>query len=139
MANIDASGLQDPIHGGTFGNLSVAVKAITLAANAAIADVLRFMRVPAGTRLVDAILFTSADAAGATVKLGYKDVDGGAGDDDFFLSGTSIATAGRFRAATVTPPAKVTEDVYITVIPAGAVIPAATVVTVVLLYEYVGL
>lgn len=144
MSNIDASNLAQPgkvRHAGTWGNLTSETQAITTPTGGAlVADVLRFMVIPAYSELVDATLFTSANAAAATVDLGYRDTDGAGAvqDNDFFLAAQTLATAGRFRAATNTPPVVVTKDVYIAAVVAGATIAAGNVITVNVSYKYVG-
>lgn len=143
MASYNAARVNDPVHSGTWGNVSVAISSITgngAGAVLAIADVVRFMKLPAGAELFDAQLLTSANEAASTVDLGYTDVLGDAGntDADYFLAAESIATAGRFRANRNVVPYKLTADAYITLTVGGAQIELATVLTAIVAYRYIG-
>lgn len=137
MANINAPGLNDQVHAGTWGNKAVTTRAITLAA-ATVADVIRFVKLPAGARLLDLTVFNTASSASTTMTFGYAPVDGTAGDADHFLGAKSLATAARHRADTVTPPVVLAKDSYLVGTLAGANIATGTTITVVVEYEYVG-
>lgn len=128
--------IQTPI-AGTYGNLCFAVATITLAA-ASIADVFRFLRLPAHTRLVDAFEIHSASSASTTMKFGYLPTDGSAGDDDYFMAAKSLAAAAKNRADAANAPKVVDEEVHIVGTLAGAAIATETTITVGVFYEYLG-
>lgn len=139
MANIDTNDYGTFIpHGGTWGNKSVLVQDITLDAEAAIADVIRFAKMQANVRLLDAAVFTDTDVASGTIDFGYTSDSGDNDDPDHFLAAEAIGTAGRFRANTATPPVVVPEGFSLDLTVGGAAIPAGTVITVVVEYEFIG-
>jgi hypothetical protein len=83
MANVDSSTLNANAYMQAFGNAVVATGSIALAANPTAADVLRVMRIPAGTE-VSALMVgnTDLDSNGSptlVVGIGYAPVDSVAG------------------------------------------------------------
>lgn len=137
MAIRNAPGLHDQVHAGTYGNKSVLVRSITLAA-ATVADVFRFMKLPSGVRLLDLTVFTTASTASTTMKFGYLPTDGSAGDDAHFMAAKSLATAARFRADTAKAPVVLGKESFIVGTLAGADIATGTTITLVAEYEYIG-
>lgn len=139
MANIDATDLLTrPIPAGEYGNSSQVTYAITLAANAAIGDVIRLGRNQQGLVPHDAQLFISAGVAGATLSAGYVTDSGSNQDPAYFLSAQSVASAGRFRANTNKPPVELAEPGSWALTVGGAAIPAGTTITLIVSYNVRG-
>lgn len=140
MADIKAPTLENPgspRHGGTFGNASVLVESITVAA-ATIGDRFVFAELQPGVKLIDAEIFASDGTTDATLNVGYESTDGSGGDADYFIAAQSIASAGRFRADENNPPALLDEKSYVTATLAGANIASATTLTVRVSYVFEG-
>lgn len=101
MANIDSATLNANNYMQAFGNAVVASGSIALAANPTAADVLRIMRIPAGTR-VDALLIASDDidsngSPTVVMGLGYAPCDGASPAPSaayFAAAGQTFAQAG---------------------------------------------
>lgn len=80
MANVDSSTLNKNAYMQAFGNAVVAEGSIALAANPTAADVLRIMRIPAGSK-VSALMIGNGDmdtnvSPEFVVSIGYAPVDG---------------------------------------------------------------
>lgn len=117
MANIDYSGLKrDVAHAGTWGNKSSEHRKVNSKPN--IGDVLRFMVLPAGTKVLDFHEVYGAFGTGVTASLGYLPVDGSAGNATAFKGATSIATAGDKRMSV--SPVVLDKDSYIVATIGGA-------------------
>jgi hypothetical protein len=136
MANIDNGGLKrDITHQGTWGNKSSEHRNINSAPN--IADVLRFMTLPRGAKILDAHLVHGDFGVGVTCKVGIEPVSGaGATTDAIFAAATSIAAAGDKRMAKA--PFVLTEDCYITLTTAGANAGGAKDADLTIDYEFLG-
>jgi hypothetical protein len=100
FANVDSSTLNANTYMQAFGNAVVASGSIALTANPTAADVLRIMRIPAGTR-VDALMVASDDLDTGTptivVGIGYAPCDGSspaASAAYFAAAGQTFAQAG---------------------------------------------
>ena len=124
MANVDAPTLNKRVSGLERNRppphwdqpLRVASEVITSAA--VIGDVLRFMRLPAGSTLYDAWLLAEAGVStDAIADFGYTAVSGTAANTDVdYFAATLVPGVTEFnRALLVLPPVVVTDDVYITV------------------------
>ena len=124
---------------GTFGNLSVATAVISLVA-ATVADTFHFLRLPAGSRLVDFTAFNSASSASTAMAFGYRGVDITSAllDTDYFGSGFSLAAPARHRANSVLPPLVLDEEFEIVGTLSGANIATSTKITASVLYEFAG-
>lgn len=135
MADRDATNLNNrQMHESSFGNAVVEYDEYVTSALAN-GDVVRMIRVPGGSRILNVELITDqVDSNGAptvTCKAGYAPVnsaDGPAAVDDYFLAAgsTILRTAG----TTVTPskarPLKIAYDIFITMTITAAI---ATLVT----------
>jgi len=137
MANIDEANLKNQINmAGDYGNVAVAVQAITLSA-ATVADVLRFVKIPAYSRLLDLKVINTASSASTTMTFGYSSADGSvAAVPAYFNAAKSLAAASVIRADATNAPVEVTTDSYITGTLAGANIATSTTITVQVTYEY---
>jgi len=141
MATIDVSERNTPIHGGTFGNASVAHFPYTPAANLTIGDEVRLCVLEAGTKLIDAQAFIAANLASGALSLGYRYADAALSAQDdpaYFLSAQSIATAGRFRAATNKPPVTLVARAFLVATFAGAAFPTTNKLDTVVNYDFRG-
>lgn len=112
MANIDASGLtRDIRHLGTFGNKSCEHEKI-VAKQPNNADVLRFMKLPRGTKITGFREYHGAAGGDATtIKYGYLPVDGSAGNDAAFIPAVACVAAG--GNSMNLPPVVLPKDSYI--------------------------
>lgn len=123
MANIDSATLNDNRYMQAFGNAVVAVGTVALAANPTAADVIRVMKIPAGTR-VSALMLGNSDmdtngAPGFVFGIGYAPVVSGDGPT---ASAAYFAAAGdtSFQAANAGKlyhnfaPITFEKDVYLT-------------------------
>ena len=118
MANIDHNGLKrDIAHAGSWGNKSSEHRKIN--SDPDIADVLRFMVLPQGTKILDSHLVHAAMGAGVTCSVGIEPVSGATPTPDaIFAAGQDVAAAGDKRMTKA--PFVLTEDCYITLTTAGA-------------------
>ena len=118
MANIDHNGLKrDVAHAGSWGNKSSEHRKIN--SDPDIADVLRFMVLPQGTKILDSHLVHAAMGTGVTCSVGIAPVSGAAATPAAIMAaGQAIAAAGDKRM--VKAPFVLTEDCYITLTTAGA-------------------
>jgi len=140
MPNQDSTDLTlNKAHAHAFGDLVCLTKKISLSA-ATVADVFRFMRLPANCQLVDAILkVTDASNATVTLTLGYQHVGGEAGDDtSHFLGATTLAALGITRADQGNEAPVLAYESDIVGVLAGANITQATIVEVTVFYRYLG-
>jgi hypothetical protein len=105
------------------GHVEGAVRVLTdtAAADANIADVFRFVRIPAGSIIIDATLDISA-AAGASVTgdFGYTHVDGQAGDDAAAFVNDADLNSGLHYRKNLGGIVTLVHDAYITCTIAGA-------------------
>lgn len=108
------------LHFAVTTNASGAVVNSNVATGVAAGDVVRLGILPAGMRLDDAkTLVTTGWTATVTGKLGFAYVDGidsatAPQDDDYFGSGITIATAGRYAASnTGVRPVVLPKDAYL--------------------------
>lgn len=95
MANKDASDLFIRlVHSGTWGNKTAEVGVVTTGGAEAIGDDLRFLVIPANSRVFQ-LAFTADDigGAGATLSFGYAPVDGSTAVPAAFIPATSVAAA----------------------------------------------
>lgn len=99
----------------------------TYVGGAAIADKIRLITLPAGTRVDDFQLSLDAANASLTLSAGWEYVDGSASAPaEFIAAGTAAATAGLTRANTTGPRTRLAKDAYLIVTVAGAAISAGT-------------
>ena len=91
-----------------------------------IGDVVNLVRLDAGTLLTDAQLVVStAFGTGVKADIGFAYADGVDStavpqDDDFFGTGITVATAGRYRNATSNPSVTLPKEAWLTMTTAGA-------------------
>lgn len=119
---------------GEYGNLAVAHGTYTAAA-AAINDQVYLVRLYPGTKIYNVRLINAALGASTTVDVGFKYLNGEAGDS---ATGFLTATATNAAAATLSAVAPVTlaYDAYIVATFKGAV--ATGLIDVIVQYEFVG-
>jgi len=111
MAKIDHNGLKRNItHQGTWGNLCAESR--TINSDPDDADVLRFMKLPQGTTIMDHMLVHDAFGTGVTAELGIEPVSGATPTPAALMADASIAAAGVKRG--LLAPITLTEDCYIT-------------------------
>lgn len=120
-------GTSTTLHYAVTTNSSGAVVGSDSASAVASGDVVRMGIIPAGMRLDDAkTLVTTGWTATVTGKLGFAYVDGVDSatvpqDDDYFGSGITIATAGRYAASnTGVRPVVLPKDAYLILTTAAA-------------------
>jgi hypothetical protein len=122
MANVDSTTLNANKFMQAFGDGIVASGSLALAANPTAADVLRIMRVQAGTE-VTALMLGNSDMDSGTpdfaVSIGYHPVDSAAGptaDVDYFQAAgdTVLGTANAGKLYCNFPAITFDKDVYIT-------------------------
>lgn len=109
MADVLATTYYKPQHMQSFGNLTVAAFRFRAAALTS-GDVVLFGAIPAGSKIVDAVMANTASSASTTMSLGFRNADGTATspDDggatfqapaaDYWLGATAISSAARTRA-----------------------------------------
>lgn len=120
---------------GEYGNQAVAHGVYTAAA-AAINDNVYLVRLYAGTKIFSVRLINAALGAATTVDVGYKHVDGQAGDSPTaFLTAQATSAAGANLSAVV--PVTLANDAYIVATFKGGV--ATGQIDAIVSYEYVGL
>ena len=135
MPNIDHAELQRHTPAaGSWGNKSVDHKAMN--ADPDNADVMRFMKMPAGTKITDFRLRHDAMGINVTGALGIVPVNGDAATADALMAATSIAAAGQQRMAKA--PIVLTQDCYIALTIGGANADGLHDVDLVLDYTYQG-
>lgn len=133
MAVINATSMPDIMYTGDCP-MAVAHGYHTLAA-AQINDVVRLVKLSAGTKVVDAKLINAALGASTTVSLGYEYVNGeAAADRTAFLGDTSTAAAAVTRSAAA--PVTLQYDAYLTATVKGGA--ATGKIDAVLTYEFRG-
>lgn len=123
MANVDSTTLNANKFMQAFGNSIVASGSIALSANPAAADVLRIMRIPAGSE-VSALMIANGDLDSNVspefdVKIGYAPVvsaDGPDADDDYFgaTGQTILQAANEGKLYCKFAPKTFDKDVYLT-------------------------
>lgn len=142
MATFTSPGIREIPRAGVTGNVSVAKGRITgngNAGNVAIADVLRMVRLPAGTEIHDGYIVVGAATTNLTVSVGIEPADGStAAPAVLITAGTAAATTPPVRFNNVALPYTLTRDSFVTITTAGAAILAATEVKLVVEYEYLG-
>lgn len=112
----------------TFATNAVgAVVGSDLATGIAVADKVRFGRLPAGMRIDDALMIVSTVfTTGVTAKVGFEYVDGIDSTrvpqkDDYFGAAVTLAVAGRYLANNLTVvPVVLAKDAFLIVTTAGA-------------------
>jgi hypothetical protein len=124
MANIDSATLNDNSFMQAFGNAVVASGVIALAVTPSNADVLRVMRIPAGTR-VEALMLANGDldsngSPAIVVSVGYAPVvaaDGPAAVTDYFQAAgdTVLQSANAGKLYRNFAPITFEKDVYLTI------------------------
>lgn len=104
-----------------------AVVGSDLATGIAVADKVRFGRLPAGIRLDDALMIVStAFTAGLTARVGFEYVDGVDSPrvpqrDDYFGAAVALGTAGRYTPSNfASAPVTLPKDAFLIVTTAGA-------------------
>lgn len=160
MATISLNAPQRIFGGTPYGNHTVHKYAIETAANGsvigsdvatgvAIADKIRLGKIPVGFELHDSLMLVSVGmTATITGKLGFEYVDGVDDtadaaakdgrtlvlqDDDYFGTGITLATAGRYRASnTAVRPVTLPKDAYLILTTAVAANAKASAVDVLL-------
>lgn len=133
MATINAPSIADTQNSGNLG-LVPAHGTITLAA-AQIADKVRLMRLPKGTKVHDLRMVNAALGAASTVSLGYEYVNGEAGGGAAaLLAATATVAAGCTRMAVA--PVRMLFDAYVTATVGGGAVTGA--LDVVLINEFLG-
>lgn len=141
MATIDVTDTNMPIHGGTFGNLSVAHFPYVPAANLAIGDDVQLCILETGTKLIDLQAFIANNLASGTLSVGYRYIDpalSAQNDIAYFLNAQSIATAGRFSANTNKPPVTLVGRAYLVATFGGAAFPTTNKLETVVTYDFRG-
>lgn len=138
MANIDASGLaRDVRHLGTFGNASSEYEKL-VAKQPGLADVLRYLKLPRGTKIMDFREYHgAAGGAATTISYGYQPTDGTAGNDAALMAAVACTAAGGNRM--VLPPVTLPKDSYIVGVIGGNAAAAAVDWEVVVDYIFPGL
>ncbi len=144
MADVKIPGLdrQRPM-ANAFGNLSQ--KTVLMSVDAAVAqdDVLQLIRLPKGSKVIDAIVSSGAAGGGVTCALGLGAISGGSTakeDADALISAASIATATVLRrdnAAVRGTALELDDDYYVEAVLAGGN-PAAFEIEVTVVYEFLG-
>ena len=136
MANIDHNGLKRNVaHAGTWGNKSSEHRKIN--SDPDIGDVLRFMVLPQGTKILDAHLVHAAMGTGVVCSVGIAPVSGASATPAaIFAAATSIAAAGDKRM--VKAPFVLTEDCYITLTTATANADGLDDIDLTIDYEFLG-
>jgi len=142
MGDYNASTLDNPANApaGTWGNVYKAEGQVTIPAAASAGATVDFITLPRGTRVIDAkAIFDGAATGATTMNLGLKGKTGTTQDNaTYFLSAAALNTASLSRQDQVVTPVTLDEEHYVRGVTAAAAPGAATVVTVVVLYEYVG-
>lgn len=141
MATFDVTETNSPIHGGTFGNLSVAHFPYVPAANLAIGDDVQLCILEAGTKLINLQAFIANNLASGTLSVGYRYIDpalSAQNDLTYFLANQSIATAGRFLANTNKPPVTLAGRAYLVATFGGAAFPTTNKLETVVTYDFRG-
>lgn len=123
MANVDSTTLNANVFMQAFGNAAVASGSLALAANPTAADVLRIMRIPAGTK-VNALLIANTDmdtnvSPEIDVTIGYTPVvsaDGPTASANYFgVTGqTILSTTNEGKLYCKFAPIQFDFDVYLT-------------------------
>jgi hypothetical protein len=127
MANFDSATLSTRVSGSVLNRPSehtegaVRVVTDTAAADANIADVFRFVRLPVGSIIVDAILDISAGAgASVTGDFGFTHVNGAAGDNAAAFVNDADLNSGLHYRKNIGGIVTLSHDAYITCTIAGA-------------------
>ena len=140
MATITKLGIPDPsnqLGASPYGNLTAfryvlettatgAVKGGDSTAAVASGDTVKIGLLPAGFRLIDSeIVVKTGLTATITAKVGFAYADGVDStdvpqDDDFFGTGITVATAGRYRNATSNPSVTLPKEAWLTLTTAVA-------------------
>ena len=140
MATITKLGLQNPANqlGSTpYGNVTAFRYVLTTNASGAViggdstaavasGDVVKIGLLPAGFRLIDSeIVVKTGMTATITAKVGFAYADGVDStavpqDDDFFGTGITVATAGRYRNATSNTSVALPKEAWLTLTTAVA-------------------
>lgn len=114
--NHDAVDLQlKQIHAGTYGNKSVADGRLVLNA-ALIGDTLRFLRLPAGTKMRPedfAVKVISPANLGVQMRFGFVYVDGMPGDDAYFRTDSVMGVAALLRGDQAKAAVFIKKDAYV--------------------------
>jgi hypothetical protein len=125
----------------TYGNKGAAHVSFIASPQPNTGDVIRFMRLPADTKLFDILFILSeGTAATSTLDLGYTHVDGSAGDNpDYFLDAADTEGTLLFRGTDMVAGIETTtKDVYITGTVNTADWDANPLLDLVVFYEFVG-
>lgn len=117
MANINKTSVdKSQTFTGTFGNNSVMIKKVTLAA-AQVADVVYFGKIPRGAYVHSAKLINaSLGSSNGTLTLGYTPSEAGStytADDNYWITATNMDTAATTAAIASAVPKLFTEEQYV--------------------------
>lgn len=138
MADIDKT-TSARVQQGTFGNKWQLPCTFKPAAATVAGDKVLLAKIDAGTLLTDAVAFVEDALATLTLSLGYRHINGEAGDDEaFFFSAKDVAAGGKFRADVNKPPKVVQYDSYLVATLGGAAFPTTNQLDVVVDYDYEG-
>lgn len=134
MAILNAPTLQNTMYSGDCP-LATAHGSITLA-SAAIADVVRLVKLFAGTKIVDLHMVAADMGTDTTISIGYEYVNGESGGSaTALLAATDVATGASSTRMSVKP-VTLAHDAYITATIAGGTATGA--LDVIVTYEFVG-
>lgn len=135
MAKIDHNGLKrNTTHQGTWGNKASEHRKINSDPN--IGDVLRFMVLPKGSKILDFHMVHAAMGLGVTGSVGIEPVSGAAATASALSAAVDIAAVGDKRMTKA--PITLTEDCYITVTTAGAAADGRDDIDLTVDYEFLG-
>ena len=121
---------------GTFGNNSVMIGKVTLAA-AQVADVVYFGKIPRGAYVHSAKLINAALGSSGTLTLGYTPSEAGSSytpDDNYWVTATNMSSAATTAAIASAVPKLFTEEQYVIGVVASDVLTGD--VYAVIEYEY---
>lgn len=137
MANINLTAVnKSQTFTGSFGNNSVAIFPVTLAA-AQVGDVVYFGKIPRGAYVHSAKLINAALGSSGTLTLGYTPSEAGSTytpDDNYWITATAMNTAAVTYAIAAGVPKLFTEEQYVIGVVATDVLTGA--VYAVVEYEY---
>ncbi len=131
-----------PVQAGTFANKWYTHQTFKPAAAAVAGDVVILnpdTPIPAGTKLLDAVAFVEDPLTDLALSLGFRHVNGAAGDDAaYFFGATNVAAGGKFRASANKPPVVLLHDAFLVATLGGAAFPTANQLDVIVDYDFVG-
>lgn len=143
MATFDSKNLRrGVVHAGTWGNRVTQYDTVTIPGDASVDDVARFIELPRGAIPVDLQVFIDGEATGGEFDLDFglqAKRDGELSDSDYFMAGQGGDAAARVRADEVNEPVELEDDdYYLTATVKGASPGAATDITAVVEYIFIG-